>query len=120
MLNHEPPKHMDNQRYLDLTPIDFANHTGLTIEQAFAQFHQANPHVYQNLVSMTRELVQKGRTRLGIAMLFEALRWSYMLVNDPTSEFKLNNNYKSRYARLIAEQEPDLQDVFQLRELKAP
>lgn len=111
---------MDNQRYLDLKPIDFANHIGLTIEQAFEQFHQANPHVYENLVTMTRELVQKGRRRLGIAMLFEALRWSYMLVSDPTSEFKLNNNYKSRYARLIAEQEPDLQDVFQLRELKAP
>ena len=39
---------------------------------------------------------------------------------DEHSGFKLNNNYRSRYARLIMEQEADLEGVFQIRELTTP
>ena len=113
------PQHMNNQEYLDLSPIEFPESEDLNIEQAFAKFHTTNPHVYKNLVLMARQLTKKGRKRIGIKMLFEALRWSHMLVNDPSSDFKLNNNFTSRYARLIAANEHDLSSVFQFRELKA-
>ena len=33
-------------------------------------------------------------------------------------DFKLNNNYVSRYARLIMAQEADLEGVFETRERK--
>lgn len=53
-------------------------------------------------------------------MLFEVLRWQHAVsTDDPTSPFLLNNNWRSRYARLIAEQEPDLHHAFELRELRA-
>lgn len=81
----------------------------LTLQQRFELFHDANPWVYEALVDMTWGLVKRGRLRVGIGMLYEALRWQYMLrTEDPTSEFKLNNDYRSRYARLIEEREPDL------------
>jgi hypothetical protein len=36
-----------------------------------------------------------------------------------TGDFKLNNNYRAHYARLIMHQEPDLDGIFELRRSKA-
>ena len=38
-----------------------------------------------------------------------------MGTNDPASEFKLNNNYRSFYSRLLMEQEPELAGYFETR-----
>lgn len=91
---------------------------GSALDSAFVDFHRANPHVYDALVRLTRQAVSAGRTKVGIGMLFEVLRWEQFLVtSDP--DFKLNNNYRSRYARLIMEQEPDLAGIFEVRSLRA-
>jgi hypothetical protein len=48
------------------------------------------------------------------------LRWEWQgATSDPTAAYRLNNNYRSRYVRLIEANEPDLADVFEKRELKA-
>lgn len=92
--------------------------TAPTIDEAFDLFHTANPWVYDALVRLARDLVAAGRERVGIGMLFEVLRWQWALgTADPTSEFKLNNNYRSRYARLIMSRETDLDGVFETRAL---
>ena len=53
---------------------------------------------------------------MGIAMLFEVLRWNYYLnIDMGEEEFKLSNDFRAPYARLIMESEPDLNDVFQIR-----
>lgn len=74
--------------------------------------------VYQKLVELARKGVSRGRTKLGIKMLYEVVRWEIFLeTNDP--DFKLNNNYHSRYARLIMSSEADLVGVFDVRELRS-
>ena len=91
------------------------------IESSFLAFHKANPWVYAALVSLARDLLARGRRRQGIGMLFEVLRWQwYRTTADPSSDFKLNNNYRSRYARLIMEREEDLAGVFETRILTSP
>ena len=85
------------------------------MEQQFEPSTQANPHVYSALRHLALDAARHGR-RLGIAMLFEVLRWQYaMTTTDEASEFKLNNNYRAFYARLLMEREPDLQDYFETR-----
>ena len=89
-----------------------------SIDAAFVAFHETNPWVYSALVRLARDMQQRGRDRIGIGMLFEVLRWQHALATvDQSSDFKLNNNYRSRYARLIMDTEPDLEGVFQLRQL---
>lgn len=89
-----------------------------SIEHDFWQFHRQNPQVYARLIGLARDLKAKGHTRLGIGMLFEVVRWQHMLLtHDPASEFKLNNNYRSHYARLIMLREEDLAGVFETRHL---
>lgn len=107
------------QQPLELGPLIVPPHVeGDSIQQRFERFHEANPHVYRALVGMARDLKHRGRSRIGIGMLYEVLRWHYAMATGG-SDFKLNNNYRSRYARLIEAQEADLAGVFEKRELLA-
>lgn len=91
-----------------------------SIQAQFEEFHAANPWVYNVLRKLALDLVAHGRRRIGIGMLFEVMRWHHHLSTvDPDSDFKLNNNYRSRYARLLMAQEPELVDVFEIRGLRA-
>ena len=89
-----------------------------TIAQKFCQYHEQNPEVYRTLVRLARQMKARGYRRVGIKMLFEVARYHLMLQTADPDGFKLNNNYTSRYARLIMESEPDLKGFFELRELK--
>ena len=88
-------------------------------ETAFDRFHSDNPRVYQVLVRLAREWVGRtGRHKLGIATLYERARWEIALATTD-ADFKLNNDWRSYYARLIMAQEPDLAGLFDLRASKA-
>lgn len=91
---------------------------GETIQQRFESFHAKNPWVYKVLVNNTRMWVNRGHKRIGIKMLAEVLRWQYGMatVGD---DFKLNNNFTSRYVRLIIAEHPEFADVFETRVLRA-
>lgn len=86
------------------------------LDADFWAFHRANPHVYDTLVRLAREAKANGRRKAGIGMLWEVLRWQYFL-RTTTVDFKLNNNLRSRYARLIMRQESDLHGFFDVRSL---
>lgn len=86
------------------------------LEAQFRTFHGKNPRVYEELVKLARSAMAKGKQKIGIGMLWEVLRWHFWLQTTDT-EFKLNNNHRSRYARLIMKQERDLDGVFETREL---
>ena len=82
----------------------------------FLTFHEANPHVYRELVAMARELRAAGHRHYSIKGLYEALRhkWSLRTRGEPV---KLNNNYTAHYSRLIMAQERDLRGFFSTREM---
>lgn len=89
------------------------------ITREFLAFHADNPDVYDDLVTMARQWQEMGHGVLGIATLFEVMRWNRRFAGKDTYGFKLNNNYAALYARLIMEQEPDLNGMFRLRERTA-
>lgn len=88
------------------------------LEQAFRDFHRSNPAVYTRLVGLCRQARARGRNKVGIGMLFEVLRWDHLLRTN-AEDFKLNNNHRAYYARLIMERESDLRGIFETRELRA-
>lgn len=88
-------------------------------DERFEVFDSLNPHVYKELEFLALQAKRKGYRRIGIKMLFEVLRWNRMMqTKDPSGDFKLNNNYHSRYARALMERNWALADMFELRELK--
>lgn len=86
-----------------------------TAAQRFEEFHEANPKVYIVLVRLAREWIRRtGRSKIGIGALFERTRWEIAITtSDP--EFKLNNDFRAYYARLIMAEHPDLADLFEVR-----
>jgi hypothetical protein len=90
------------------------------IQARFEIYHQANPAVYQQIVRLARKAKASGLESYSIAGIFEVLRWEMAIITrDPSSTFKISNDYRSRYARLVMEQEPDLEGFFHLRELRS-
>jgi len=116
---------MKNSAALDLAPqLPFNDGPNDEIQRRFEKFHADNPHIYKFLVRFTREVVDERRHRglspnYGIAAALERVRWHVNVEVRGYPEFKLNNNYRSRYARLIQLQEHDLANVYELRELTA-
>lgn len=89
-----------------------------TIEQRFQAFHENNPDVYRELVSITRQAKMAG-LKIGMKAVGEQFRWRRAVDTHDQSVYKLNNDYLSRYARSIMQQEPDLAGFFETRELKS-
>lgn len=85
------------------------------IQLAFERFHFDNPHVYRKLKQFALEVRSTGRTKYSIDGLFERLRWFYEIETQGGDPFKLNNNYRSRYARLLMANEPTLKGFFETR-----
>lgn len=75
------------------------------LDARFWAFHHAHPEVYRLLVDLARQWRQHGHRHVGIKMLWERVRYEHRLAL-PDRPWKLNNDYPSRYARLIMAQEP--------------
>ncbi len=93
-----------------------------SIESRFEAFHARHPDVYDRLLWLAHKAHRAGRTRIGMKMLFEVLRWEWTIAGlpDDAEDWKLNNSYSSRYARLIMADHPQLDGLFEVRELKTP
>ena len=67
-------------------------------------------------MQLVRQAQRRGQRKIGIKMLWEVMRWNRLQRNET---YELNNNYHSRYARLIMQKEPGLAGIFDTRELKS-
>lgn len=89
-----------------------------TIEEKFREFDRSHPEVYYALVRLAREWMSVGHARLGIATLFERLRWEWHVTGLTDRDgYKLNNNYRALYARKIMAENLDLDGLFETRTL---
>jgi hypothetical protein len=85
------------------------------IAAKFAEFHTAHPWVYDRLKELALELKHSGVDHYGIGGLYETLRYEASLRAKDDEGFKLNNNFRALYARMLAQDEPSLQDFFKFR-----
>lgn len=94
-----------------------------SLQMRFDRFHREHPQVYAELVRVARAKLArraaKGRPlHIGIGAVVEAVRWHEDDDDAPVLPF-VDNSFRSRYARLMAAQEPDLANVFEMRELNS-
>lgn len=86
-----------------------------TMVDKFIAFHRANPHVYVALVDAAWSAKLRGRDKYSLYTLYEVVRWNFEILTGG-DEFKLNNNWRAYYARLIMYRCPGLAGFFDLRE----
>lgn len=87
--------------------------------QRMMRFHAENPEVYKILVRLARAYKREKR-REGIGHLWEVMRWEMFLRVDSKDGFKLSNNHRAYYARLIMKQEEDLAGFFDTKRIQYP
>jgi hypothetical protein len=90
------------------------------IDRRFLEFHQANPAIYEMIVRFCRDVRKyNAKRRTSIDLIWGRLRWELSIEVNPMGleDYKLNNDFRSRYARLVMAQEPDLDGIFEVREL---
>lgn len=88
------------------------------LERAFDEFHAQNPHVYAAFKRFTLEAIRSGRKRIGVAMIWERMRW-HASIETSDADFKLNNNHRAYYARLFMLEHPRFGALFETRRVKA-
>jgi hypothetical protein len=82
----------------------------------FLEFRRNNPHVERRLIELLEEYRAGGAKHVSIKHLWEIMRREAWLQTSGEL-WKLNNNFPSRYARVIRESRPDLAAMFSLRRL---
>lgn len=90
-----------------------------TIDERCAEFDVAHPEVYAELRRLALEAVRRGRRRIGIAQLVEVARWN-LATSAKADGYKINNDFRSRWARRLSAECPELRDVFEIREVRTP
>jgi hypothetical protein len=91
----------------------------MNLEKAFWKFHKENPHVYKLIVKYAREAKKAGFVTYGMKSIFERVRW-HVHMEKAVEEFKMNNNFSSRYSRLVMKKNRDLRAFFKTRPLNGP
>lgn len=86
----------------------------LSIDERFAAFRAAYPEVLEYIRRLAIHAVRAGRTRLGIAQLWEVARWN-LWSEAREKGYKLNNDFRAPAARWLMATEPELADVFETR-----
>jgi len=89
-----------------------------SIRERFLKFHEDNPAVYDEIVAIARTMRERGVKLMGIALIFERLRWLHFIEVLTEEPYKLSNDFRAEYARFIMRQEADLAGFFRTRELR--
>lgn len=91
------------------------------IDRAFRKFHGKHPNVYEELRRLSFDWIRVRRCRWSVDAAYQVLRWQRHMAGlpDESEAFKLNDHYRSRYARLLMANEPELEGLFELRALAA-
>jgi hypothetical protein len=88
-----------------------------TIDEKFRAFNDANPWVADELEKLADVEYRNGDGRIGIKYLIEVLRWNYRRATTG-QPFRIDNDFTSRYARLLVDRRPEFADLFETRTLR--
>lgn len=89
-----------------------------SLDSRFRAWITANPQVLDAFIALALQLHRAGRQHYGAKAIIERLRWEYA-VRTTGDDFRWNNNYTSRLARLAVAQRPELAPLFEFRELRS-
>lgn len=95
--------------------IEAANHP---LGDEVCDFMDANPALVAWMISECERVLRKGGSRVGAQWLIERARAEAHLDIDPNgSPFRINNSYGGVITRILADENPELADLFEFRRL---
>lgn len=102
-----------------MRPVVAVQHReGETLDDRFAAWLAANPQVLSAFIALARQAQRAGLRKFGAKAVVERLRWEYA-IQTGGSEFKFDNRFTSRLARVAVDRAPDLAGLFEFRDLRS-
>jgi hypothetical protein len=89
-----------------------------SIDERFQAFKEEHPDVLAMFRRFACELRAAGHQRAGAKLIWERLRWERMTSAHGSGVPALNNNFTSRLARWLIEEDPTFDGWFEMRRLK--
>lgn len=90
-----------------------------SIQTRFHRFHERNPKVYKLFQLYARQARDAGCTRYSADAILHRIRWHLTVETQDGGGFQINNNFTSRYARLLIRDDPTFAGFFEIRRLQA-
>ena len=84
----------------------------------FRAYNNTNPQLYNLMEKFALEAHRANRKRFSIWMIANRVRW-YTQIETTGQEFKVSNDYLALYARLIVVRNPQLDGLFQFKQMKS-
>lgn len=88
-----------------------------TIDERCDAFIAANPLIWRYFISLCLEVKRKGALQWSSKAAFEVMRYMATL-QSVGEDFKLPNDFTSRFARRAMKEVPDLEGFFEVRSLR--
>ena len=86
------------------------------LNDAFDDYHRDNPQVFEAFKAASVKLKQNGRKHFGAKCIIEYIRFQTAIADKTgRDKFKINNNYTSRYVRLLERERPEFVGFFAKR-----
>lgn len=89
-----------------------------SIQEGFESFLDQYPFVWELFKTQVFRAKRKRRKRIGAKAIIEWLRWECGFKRLAGEDFKINNNYTSRFSRKFKEEFPYLDIEFEERTIK--
>jgi hypothetical protein len=86
-------------------------------DDKFFEYHEKNPHVFELFVKYAKKVKASGYKHYGMHTIMHRVRWHINIDTEDPDGYKMDNNYSSRYARLLAKEYPEFEGFFHTRKL---
>jgi len=102
--------------------------TGNTIQESFIRYNEQNPKVFTLLVQQVDKAITKGKKRISVKTILGYIRWEIFLeIKQETLfdkkgekiEYKIPDQFTSRYSRLLVEKYPYMKDYIEQRSIRS-
>lgn len=90
----------------------------LSIDARFRAFDRAHPEVFRLFRKYAEDIRVCGQERYSADAILHRIRWHYHIERGER-DFTVNNDYSSRYARLLMQVDPSFVGFFEVRELRS-
>lgn len=89
-----------------------------SIDDRFRAFDREHPEVFRLFREYAEQIRARGFERYSADAILHRIRWWHHIERGDR-DFAINNNFSSRYARLLMEVDPSFVGFFEVRELRS-
>ncbi len=90
----------------------------LSIDEDFREFDRAHPEVFRLFAKYAEDIRSRGFDRYSADAILHRIRWWHHIERGDR-DFAVNNNYSSRYARLLMDTDDRFAGFFETRVLRS-